>query len=308
MYLCIVPEEEQRHFYISLLSRIFGWNHIVSHILPKSDSFLLQLPFLFHSHAILHLHPIENISLTAKDSLYSFIQSYPSPILLSGASFGQCMDLYATHSESSLLIDLTQETKWEKKNRLKEYCLYEIERKGKSLTQDALEYLLQEREESIVTLQNEVDKVICQSGTNKTIQKADVVSLVSAGTRDDWKSREQIAFGLESEYKMPYLPKEFFPFLQQIRYLIDLAFLFLHARQSPDGAQALQKKFPHVKGNLTTHYATLLDDLPIEYCIQAKRILFETEYTAKSSAIPIPLVTQHLIAKLQCLRKNVQSL
>lgn len=305
IYLCIIPEEEQRHFYISLLSRVFGWSQVLPHSLAKSESFLVQLPLLFNRREILHLYPLENIANAAKEELYDFLQSYPSPLLLSGASLGHCIDLYAKHSENSLLIDLTQETKWEKKNRLKEYCQYKIERTGKSISPDALDYLLQERGENIVALESELQKIICQSGTNKSIQRTDVTSLVSVAIHDDWKTREQIAFGIESEHKMPYLPKDFFPFLQQIRYLLDLAFFFLHAQQSGEGKQALQKRFPHVKGTLATHYANLLQGLSIQYCIQAKSILFESEFTAKSSAVPISVLTYHLIAKLQCLRKSL---
>lgn len=305
IYICIIPEEEQRHFYISLLSNIFGWSQVLPHAFAKSDSFLLQLPLLFNRREILHLHPLENIGSSAKEELYDFLQSYPSSLLLSGSSFGHCIDLYARHSENSLLIDLTQETKWEKKNRLKEYCQYEIERIGKSISPEALEYLLQEKGENIVALKTELQKVICQSGRNKSIQKTDVTSVVPAAIHDDWKTREQIAFGIESEHKMPYFPKDFFPFLQQIRYLIDLAFFFLYAQQSAEGKQALQKRFPHVKGTLATHYASLLQGLSIQYCIEAKRILFKSEFTAKSSAVPHLILTYHLIAKLQCLRKSL---
>lgn len=305
IYICIIPEEEQRHLYISLLSGIFGWSQVLSHSLAKSESFLLQLPLLFNRREILHLHPLENIGSSAKEALYDFLQSYPSPLLLSGGSFGHCIDLYARHSENSLLIDLTQETKWEKKNRLKEYCQYEIEKMGKSISSDALDYLLQERGENLVALKTELQKVICQSGTNKSIQRTDVTSLVSMAIHDDWKTREQIAFGIESKHKIPYFPRDFFPFLQQIRYLVDLAFFFLHAQQSAEGKQALQKRFPHVKGTLVTHYASLLQGLSIQYCIQAKIILFESEFTAKSCAAPNSVLTYHLIAKLQCLRKSL---
>ncbi|MGL4348579.1 MAG: hypothetical protein ACRCSV_03885 [Chlamydiales bacterium] len=304
IYICIIPEEEQRRFYISLLSQIFGWNQILSQPLSKSDSFLLQLPLLFNPREILHLQSIENVSSSAKPHLYGFLQSYPSRLILSGSSFGHCVDLYAKCNENSLLLNLTQESKWEKKNRLKEYCHYEVARAGKSITSDALDYIIQEKEDSIVGLQSELRKVICQAGAKETIQKSDVTCIVSASPRDDWKTREHIAFGLDLEYSTPYLPKDFFPFLQQIRYLIDLAFFYLHAQESSAGSEALQKRFPYVKGNLATHYANLLQGLSIQYCIQAKEILFESEFTAKSSATPTPVLINHLIAKLQCLRKS----
>lgn len=304
IYICIIPEEEQRGFYISLLSRIFAWTQILSHPLSKSDSFLLQLPLLFNPSEILHLESIENISSRAKPQLYAFLQSYPSAIILSGASFGHCIDLYAKCKEISLLIDLTREAKWDKKNRLHEYCNYEITRAGKSITSEAIEYLLQERGESILALQSELQKVICQAGTNQTIQKLDVTSIVSLGIHDDWKTREQIAFGIEPEHSMPYLPKDFFGFLQQIRYLVDLAFFFIHVQENPRDMEILQKKFPHIKGNLLTHYASILRGLSVQYCIKAKEMLFESEFTAKSSAIPISVLTNHLIGKLQCLRNG----
>lgn len=305
VYLCIIPENEERNFYISLLSRIFGWSQILPHSLVTAESFLLQLPLRFTQREILHLHPLENIAPSAKEELYDFLQSYPSPLVLSGASLGNCIDLYARYSEKALLIDLTQESKWEKKNRLKEYCEYEVQRMGKSISPDALDYLLQERGENIVALESELRKVICQSGTKQSIQKTDVISLVSPGVHDDWKVREKIAFGIASEDTIFYPSKDFLPFLQQIRYLIDLAFFFLHAQQSAEGEQALQKRFPHVKGTLASHYTNLLKDLPIQYCLQAKLILFESEYIAKSSAASTSILTYHLIAKLQCLRKSL---
>lgn len=304
IYICIIPEEEQRSFYISLLSRIFAWTQILSHPLSKSDSFLLQLPLLFNPREILHLESIENISSKAKPEFYAFLQSYPSALILSGSSFGHCTDLYAKCKESSLLIDLTREAKWDKKSRLQEYCNYEIGKAGKSITSEATEYLLQERGENILALQSELQKVICQAGVNQTIQKTDVVSIVSLGMHDDWKTREQIAFGIRAEYKTPYVPKDFFQFLQQIRYLVDLAFFCIHAQQSPGGMEILQKRFPHIKGNLFTHYASVLKGLSIQYCIKTKEILFESEFTAKSSAVPISVLTNHLIGKLQCLRNG----
>lgn len=304
IYICIIPEEEQRRFYVSLLSRIFAWTQILSHSLSKSDSFLLQLPLLFNPREILHLESIENISSKAKPQLYAFLESYPSAIILSGSSFGHCIDLYAKFKEISLLIDLTHEAKWLKKNRLHEYCSYEITRAGKSITPDAIEYLLQERGESILALQSELQKVICQAGANRTIRKSDVTSIVSLGMHDDWKTREQIAFGIRSEYSTPYVPKDFFGFLQQIRYLVDLAFFFIHAQENPSGMEILRKRFPYVKGSLLTHYASILRGLSLQYCIKAKEMLFEYEFMAKSSAVPISVLTDHLIGKLQSLREN----
>lgn len=304
IYICIIPEEEQRTFYISLLSRIFGWNQILSHPLSKSDSLVLQLPLLFNPNEILHLEPIENISSKAKSQFYAFLQSYPSALVLSGSSFGHCTDLYAKYKEISLLIDLTREAKWDKKNRFQEYCNYEIANAGKSITPDAIDYLLEERGESMVGLQSELQKVICQAGTNQTIEKSDVTSIVSTGMHDDWKTREQIAFGMGADHSLPYVPKDFFQFLQQIRYVVELAFFFIQAQESPNGMEILQKRFPHIKGKLVTHYANLLKGLSVDYCIKAKELLFESEFTAKSSAVPISVLTNHLIGKLQCLRKG----
>lgn len=303
IYICIVPEEEQRRFYISLYSRIFSWGKIHTHLLNKSDSFLLQLPLLFNKEDVLHLEFIENVSPSAKPQLYAFIQQYPSPLIISGTSYGHCMDLYTKYKEISLLIDLTRETKWDKKNRLKEYCCFETEEAGKSITPDAIEYLLSERGDNIVALQTELQKLICNAGTNPVLQKADISSIVSVQSHDDWKIREQIAFGLGTKYILPYSPKDFFQFLQQVRYLVDLAFFFLCAQENPDRMDILQKRFPHLKGSLFSHYKDLLTGLSIQYCVRAKEILFETEFTAKSSAIPAAVLTSYLIGKLQCLRK-----
>lgn len=303
IYICIIPEEEQRRFYISLYSRIFCWGKIYSHPLNKSDSFLLQLPLLFEKENLLHLESLENISKLAKPELYAFIREYPLPLLISGTSYGHCTDLYTQFKQTSILIDLTRETKWDKKNRLKEYCYFEIEGAGKSITSDALEYLLCERGSNIVALQTELQKLICNLGTNKLIQKSDISSIVSVESHDDWKIREQIAFGLNTKYILPYSPQDFFQFLQQIRYLVDLAFFFLCAQENPNRIDILQKRFPHLKGSLLSHYKHLLTGLSIQYCIRAKEILFETEFIAKSSAIPAAVLTSYLIGKLQCLRK-----
>lgn len=305
IYICIIPEQEHRRFYISLYSRIFCWRKIHSHPLNKSDSFLLQLPLLFDREDILHLESLENISKSAKTELYAFIQEYPLPLIISGTSYGHCTDLYTKFKETSFLIDLTRETKWDKKSRLKEYCYFEMEEASKSITPDAIEYLLCQRGDNIVALQTELQKLICNLGANKVIQKVDVSSIVSVQPHDDWKIREQIAFGLSTKYFLPYSPKDFFQFLQQIRYLVDLAFFFLCAEENPDRMDILQKKFPHVKGSLLSHYKHLLTGLTIQYCIRAKEVLFETEFTAKSSAIPGAVLTSYLIGKLQCLRKVV---
>lgn len=305
IYICIIPEEEQRRFYISLCSRIFSWGKIHSHPLNKSDSFLLQLPLLFDKEDVLHLESLENVSKSAKTALYAFIREYPLSLIISGTNYGYCTDLYTKFKETSLLIDLTRETKWDKKNRLKEYCYFEMEEASKSITPDAIEYLLCERGDNIVALQTELQKLICNLGTNKVIQKVDIGSIVPVQSHDDWKIREQIAFGLSTNYFLPYSPKDFFQFLQQIRYLVDLAFFFLCTQENPDRMDILQKKFPHLKGSLLSHYKHLLADLSIQYCIRAKEILFETEFTAKSSAIPAMVLTSYLIGKLQCLRKVV---
>lgn len=306
IYICIIPEEEQRRFYISLYSRIFSWGKIHSHPLNKSDSFLLQLPLLFDKEDILHLESLENVSKLAKTELYAFIREYPSSLIISGTSYGHCTDLPAKFKETSVLIDLTRETKWDKKNRLKEYCYFEMEESGKSITPDAIEYLLSERGDNIVALRTELQKLICNLGTNKLIRRGDISSIVSVQSHDDWKVREQIAFGLSAKYILPYSPKDFFQFLQQIRYLVDLAFFFLCAQENPDRMDILEKKFPHLKGSLLSHYKHLLAGLSIQYCMKAKEILFETEFTAKSSAIPPPVLTSYLIGKLQCLRKVVE--
>ena len=120
IFICIIPEEEQRRFYISLYSRIFSWGKIHSQPLNKSDSFLLQLPLLFDKEDVLHLESLENVSKLAKTELYAFIREYPSSLIISGTNYGHCSDLYTKFKETSLLLDLTRETKWDRKSR---FCL-----------------------------------------------------------------------------------------------------------------------------------------------------------------------------------------
>ena len=180
-----------------------------------------------------------------------------------------------------------------------------MEEASKSIAPDAIEYLLSERGDNIVALQTELQKLICNVGTNKLIQRVDISSIISVQPHDDWKIREQIAFGLSTKCTLPYSPKDFFQFLQQVRYLVDLAFFFLCAQENPDRMDILQKKFPHLKGSLLSHYKHLLAGHSIQYCIKAKEILFETEFTAKSSSIPAAVLTSYLIGKLQSLHKVI---
>lgn len=116
-----------------------------------------------------------------------------------------------------VILDLSQEKPWEKRDRIFFFLLEKLRREKKEISPEALSFLHERMGDNLFALEQEIDKLLCYIGAREKIEKGDLFLIGAKREEDDaWQIAEEWVWG-ERRDRLP--SKELFsPFLSALRY------------------------------------------------------------------------------------------
>ncbi len=245
---------------------------------------------------------IDKASVANKDALQELVlRKAASTVILTGTKIG----LFAEMAKAAIAqYNFRGEKKWQRKKRQRDYLAQIVEKNGKTIDPEILEFLTRQDAENLLLLVNEIEKAICYVAEAPHIDLASFRQISKYIPIDNvWKKSEQTIFA-RSPQDWSGEDVDIFAMIARLRYQADLGLYLALAHEGEYDLNELQKQYPHLKGNLLKHYMEMSKDFGREYYIRAKKLLFEVEFKAKQTTLPYNFWCNYVVGNLKGLQNN----
>jgi len=262
----------------------------------------ISSPSLFAEKRCLVSDEIEKYKKNDFESLLPILETLPRDLLLimGGSSLKAFPSFYETMKKEMVLLDLTGEKPWDRKNRLHRWILEFAHEKGKSLAPDAATYLLDFSPIDFSMLIQEVDKAATFVGEDRTITLQAVKAVCHfKGAQRGWELSEALIWGGSIHYpSLHHLDSAaFYGFVGQLRYQLKLGVLVATALEKGE-EETIMREYPRLRPKALEKYKTQAERFTSSYFLKGMQALFDLELKSRSG-IDTTLLLDLFAFKLQ---------
>jgi DNA polymerase III delta subunit len=241
---------------------------------PSELAVELSTPSLFRGGEWIVYDEIEKVKKSLKE-----LSVYPQ-LILSGTR---------VEKGAFMTLDLTREKPWEKKDRLRDFAIREMQMRGKQILSDAAAYLVEMAQGDMAHLHQEIEKLAIYACDKERID-LQTVQDVSSGdlTQNPWTLSESIA--LEGKYPqtLPFTDTSgFHKLMGQLRY---------HYRVGLQLSQG--EAVSGLRPKTADKYTRLAQKRGPAYFQKGLEALFQTELKAKTTSIDPKILYTHMLAEM----------
>ncbi len=292
LYIIVHPRLEERKILLEHTARLVTSQALVRTESAEEALALLTAPNLFGDKGFVLL-------AEAKKEIAPLLKSYlqnPSKechLFLGLEQEKIASELYLAHKRDIILLDLSKETPWERKERLKSWLL----RRAKTLKPAAADRLL-ERFSDMAQLDQELHKLICFVGPENEITSAAIDAICTPQVEEvhGFQLAESLAWG---RLEKPVNVTEVLPLIGQLRYVLELSLAISSLYERGEGRAAFTRLYPQVHGRVVDKYCAKAPARPPRFYIAALAALYEMELSAKRSLADGQLLFDRFCAQLQ---------
>ncbi|MBM3192198.1 MAG: hypothetical protein FJZ63_06085 [Chlamydiae bacterium] len=255
---------------------------------------------------------MEKASKSFLEAFLNYLQETPpSPIIMEGEDFKEAK-FYEKLKKELVVVELTKEKPWEKKQRLFSWIEALCKKEGKTIARDVLETLYDACDKSLSFLYQETEKLLLYTGSEKTITRAHLQALCSLeGETNPWSLAEAIVW----QDSKPLWQKgvqeaidssNFYAMLGQLRYHYQLGLQLQESFCQKFSVEETLKTFPQLQPKLVQKAYECLGKLPSNYFSKACILLTEYEILSKSTSRPLESLWINLLGRLQSFATHVK--
>jgi DNA polymerase III delta subunit len=303
-YMILFPDITERKRLCEKIAELLkGESQVFSLEEQDGSSFLdlLQTRSLFASHSVVVLEGIDHLTKKEVACVSEYLKN-PSPfvtLILSGPSFSGAQDLYQQGKKELVLLDMTAEKPWDKKDRLKRWLLAEALRQKKALTEECALFLLEHVGTERSSLEQELFKLITFAYDRKTLTLSDAQAIVSKTQELGlWKIAEHLIW--DEKPISSRLDPEMASLLALLAYLrtqVDLGLRLSDALQ-----KGMPPQVPSLKPQVLSKYLATIKTRRSDFFVKAFSLIYETELMAKDQPFSPDFLYDILQSKLQLLK------
>jgi DNA polymerase III delta subunit len=312
-YAVIASDLLERRYFSSLILGAFKKTHptaeVVAVDLSKACIKRLQdecaTSDLFAVKKILHFFHLEEASKVLLDAFRLFIQSGTlAPLtVFQGEHVKNDPKFFDKLGVECVVLDLTQEKPWEKKNRIIHWVSGCIQKNKKSIHKGILDNLYERCHKNLSHMMQEVEKLICYAKDSSIITEEHVKMLCFLEEEtSSWSLAEAIVWeeqGIAMGAAYPMDAHQFYPMLGQLRYHYQMGVKMKALLAHQIDETQLSTYFPTLQPKTLSKYYQNASRSKEEKLKKALNFLFECEVKAKSQSIDIRLLWLELMANLK---------
>ncbi len=196
-----------------------------------------------------------------------------------------------------VILDLLKEKPWDRKARKMQWLQGLAKRSGKGVPSEVLEYLFTEVGEELLSLEQEVTKLITYVGERPAVTLRDAETLCSGGAKLKlWKVAEELVWDLsKGALRAVESSADLFMLIPQVRSQLQTG-LKLHDcdARGDDFKSVVPRAYPKT----LEKYKRRLQERSREYFREGLRAVFECELMAKNSGHAPEFIWEHLCCRL----------
>ena len=196
-----------------------------------------------------------------------------------------------------VILDLLKEKPWDRRDRKTQWLRGVAKRVGKGLSDEVMAFLFEEVGEELLSLEQEVIKLVTYVGERAGISLEDARAVCTGGAKPKlWKVAEELVWDLNPEsLSAVENATDLFMLIPMVRGQLQTG-LKLHdcIEQGEDFKSVLPRAFPKT----IEKYKRLLKMRPKEFFKRGLPALFECELMAKNSGHAPKFIWEHLCCKL----------
>jgi DNA polymerase III delta subunit len=262
---------------------------------------------LFASRKCLHLKGLEKASKTLLEPLAKMLlEQREHYVIFEGESSDP--KLYEPLKKEMVVIDLTKEKPWDRKNRILNWVEGFIHKHKKSVQKEVLESLYERCQKNLSQMMQEVEKLLCYARQVPVITLSHLELLCGLEIEHPlWNLSEAIVWqdrGCSQAIHKEIDQNAFYLMLGQLRYhyQVGLKIKQLIAARIPH--EDISSFFPNLQPKTLTKYYK--DTLPLKehYFTKAIAYLFDYEMKAKSQATDMNILWSDLMAHLDLIKRS----
>lgn len=266
---------------------------------------------LFSSNKILVLKEVEKASKSLLDSLSTYFKTAPAyPVIFEGQDFKNDPKFYEKLKKEMIVIELTKEKPWEKKQRILSWIEGFCKKEKKTISKDVLESLYEKCQKDLSLVMQEVEKLIVYTGQEKAITLNHLNAICGVeGELNLWTLAEAVVWQdaeamwrKSLEFQMD--TATFYPFLGQLRYHYQQGLKICQLVSQGLNFEELSQKLPQLQPKALQRYYDLTQNFSASYFTQALLLLFEVDVQSKSRSVDLQILWVDLLARLKNIQKR----
>lgn len=248
IYGVICPSDGERKKILSDLSKQLG-DHCDTQkfVLLKEALLHLTTPSLFAEKVCSIFDGVDLLAKGELEQLNHYVKA-PSPqshLILGAADAKVFTEIYKIGKKEMVILDLSKEKPWDKKDRLRRFVLQKLSAQGIKMQADALELFVDGTLSDQLLMEQEIDKLICYLGDRKQIAKGDLATICSFS---EDLNIFQLARGLvwEGKTAIPLFPDIaiLLPLIGQLRNQLELGLKMSALLRKGSSSEEIAKAFP----------------------------------------------------------------
>ena len=267
----------------------------------------LFTPNLFSKERVMIYEGIEKLKKEEVDDFIPHLKTLEADTLLvlSGSSLKSGSDFYKNLKKELIMLDLSLEKPWDRKDRLIRWGLEYIHQKGKTIDREAIPLLFETKPLDLALFIQEIEKLVTYVGDRKKIEKGDVATLSTKEFSPlGWQVAERVIWGDASPSFQDADASEFYLLLGQMRYQLQLG-LSLATALELDQEEEFKNIYPNLKPKIMEKNRGLAKKLTSTYFIQGLHDLFDIETKFRIGGNEPALLLDLFAAKLERRRSHV---
>ncbi len=300
LYLIVSPDEyERKKVQEKILSFLPRGGIARFHEESTFSSLLQELASqsLFSSASVILL---EGMKEKGEKNLIEALKTFSGYFIASFPSKQGTASLYRFIEKEGVLLDLSEEKKWEKEKRLREHFVEIMQKAGKLLTAEVLEEFFLRVNPELALVEGECEKLLSYIGEKDRITKQDVESIVASSVaHTPWQIAEKIVwekrpFPEDITNVEPMLHPLFSALRTELRHGFILKNLLLKGASREEISSAFPGMWPKVLEKKREAAASF----PLSYFRNGLVLLFEADFLSKdgvnSPELLIDFITRNL--------------
>lgn len=265
----------------------------------------LEAQDLFSGNKIILLKHFEKASASFLENTAEVLARGCSHYVIFEGEEWKADKFYEKLKKEIIVIDLSKEKPWERKQRLFSWIEGVIQRNRKNVHKEVLDILYDRCEKNFSAMMQEVEKWLIYGKDEQTFTKKELEKLCGYKPEtNNWSLAEEIVWegSITQALDKKIDQSQFFSILGQLRYQCELGVKIKQLLLSGASQENVYKAFPQLQSKTMQKYLSHAQHYRLEYFQQAQALLSDYELEVKSSPLKSHFFWTTLLIKL----KNLQ--
>lgn len=294
MLLATSDEEERKGFFLKIQEKLTASKELVfQHFDSKTP--LVEITMAFSSLTFFSSQPaliIDELDLRKSEEIEAILKLVQEAqgdfTIVLGAKSIQNLSSWIRWISSikGAILDLRKEKIWEKEKRIREGVILAFQKKGKIISEEALELLLKRMGMDAVLLAQEVAKLVdyTPSGQNR-VEVQDIFAITSFSlTYTLWQVAEKVAFSHEfiDEGRMGSDDAFFYGVVRALRSQLEMGLTIALLLEKKATSEEILSHFPKLFPSQLDKRKPIIKERGVEWYSYALQELFQLDLSSKT--------------------------